>query len=124
MVATGVTAIVSLGVGIPLLFADGLAGLAIGIGAGALANLVLRAFYVRRLFRGFAFAAHAVRALLPTLPGVVIVIVVRLITPGADTVGAAIALLAVYLLAVIAGTLLFERALLSEALAYALRRRG
>ena len=62
-----------LATGIPLLFSDGLTGLAIGIGVGSGVALVVRAWYVSQMFEGFVFIRHALRAVLPTVPAVAIV---------------------------------------------------
>ena len=69
-VTSVVSTLVLLAVGLPLLFSHGLTGLAIGIAAGGAVSLVLRAYYVSQLFRGFTFLRHAIRAIVPTLPAV------------------------------------------------------
>src|SRR5205085_1982353 len=50
-------------VGVPLLLAMGLSGLAIGIGAGTLATLTIRMIYLTRLFPAARMASHVLRAI-------------------------------------------------------------
>ncbi len=125
-ISSVITTIVTLGLGIPLLFVDGLTGLAIGIGGGGLAMLALRALYLRRLFEGFGFLGHAWRAVLPTLPAALCVVAIRLAgghtIDTADSVTMTAVAVAVFVVAVLVGTVWFERALLGEALAYIRRR--
>ncbi len=123
VVALATTA-VTLGLGIPLVFSDGLSGLAIGIAAGAAVSLVLRAWYMTRLFRGFAFVSHAARAVLPTVPAAAAVLLIRLIGGGGESAAGAVAELLVYLAVTAAATWWSERELLREALGYLLRDRS
>ncbi len=116
------TTVVTLGSGIPLLLSHGLTGLAIGIGAGALANLVVRAWYLARLFAGFRFVSHAARAVLPTMPAVAVVLLIRLVHHGHESAGLVIAQLAAYLAVTIAATWGLERTLLREAIGYVTAR--
>lgn len=108
---------VTLGVGLPLLFLDGLTGLAIGIGAGAVVNLLVRATYLSKLFAGFGFARHALRAVLPTVPAVLVVLLVRALESGRSATLAAAQLIA-YVLVTVAATWLAERPLLREVTGY------
>jgi O-antigen/teichoic acid export membrane protein len=117
-VASVLFATVTLAVGIPLIFTDGLTGLAIGIGAGGLMNLIVRAFYVSRLFEGFAFARHAVRAIVPTIPAVACVLAARALESGSRSPGVAIAELIGYVLITAVATWAAERPLLLEVLGY------
>jgi O-antigen/teichoic acid export membrane protein len=121
-VSSVLTTIATLGTGIPLLFVDGLTGLAIGIGAGCAVTLAVRAWYLARLFEGFRFVSHAARAVLPTAPAVAVVLLARLAEPRHRTVAIAIAELAGYIAVTIAATWFFERGLLREAIDYALAR--
>lgn len=113
---------VLLATGIPLLFAYGLTGLAIGIAAGAAADLLLRAWFVSRLFNGFAFARHSLRAVLPTLPAVAAVLVMRAVQSGPRHEAMAIAELVVYVVVTGAATVLWERSLLREVAGYVASR--
>lgn len=107
-----------LGVGIPLLFTDGLTGLAIGIGAAAAVDLLLRAWYLSRLFERFAFVRHALRAVLPTLPAVAVVLLMRSVDHGGRSAAMAVTELLIYLAATVLATWLLEAALLREAAGY------
>lgn len=111
-----VSVIVTLGAGIPLLFADQLTGLAWGIGIGAAAAMLTRFVYIARLFDGFDLLTHSWRALVPVLPAVGVVLGIRAL--AGDGLGLAIAEFAAYILVVVAGSLYWERALVREALAY------
>jgi O-antigen/teichoic acid export membrane protein len=117
-VASLASTVALLGVGLPLLAADGLTGLAIGIGAGAGVHLAFRAWYLARLFAGFAFIRHAIRAMLPTLPAVAAVLAMRALETGSRTAAVAVAELAVYGLVTAGLTWLVEGALVREALGY------
>jgi lipopolysaccharide exporter len=101
--------------GIPLLLAFGLPGFAAGIAAQALAALILRAYYLQRLFPGFDFLRHAARAFLPTLPAAGAVLLARAVEPHGRTLAMALGELALYGLVTVAATLYLESGLLREA---------
>ena len=88
----------------------------------ALVYLVFRAFYLQRLFEGFAFLRHAARAFLPTVPAAAVVLLLRGVEPGHRTLAIALGELAIYALVTVAATWYFESRLLREALGYVLRR--
>ena len=111
-----------LAVGLPLLFVYGLTGLAIGFAAQAAVNLVFRGWYLAQIFDGFSFARHAWRAILPTVPAVAAVLLMRLLESGARGGAMAIAELIVYVLVTVLATWLFEGSLIREALSYLMRR--
>lgn len=111
-------------VGIPLLFAYGLPGLAIGIAAQAVVHLAFRAWYLRSLFDGFQFLRHGARAILPTLPAAAAVLLARALETGGRPAAAAIAELVAFVMLVIGATWLFERRLIREAVGYLIRRRA
>jgi O-antigen/teichoic acid export membrane protein len=110
-------------VGIPLLVAFGLPGFAAAIALQGLAAFVLRAFYLERLFPGFVFIRHIVRALLPTVPAAALVLLLRLVEPRHRTLGIALSELALYVAVTVASTWLVERSLVREALAALTGRR-
>jgi O-antigen/teichoic acid export membrane protein len=112
----------TLGIGIPLMFAHGLTGLAIGIAAGTTVDLALRAWYLSRLFEGFALVRHALRAVLPTLPAVAVVLLIRMLESGPRTAAMAAAELVIYTLVTVLATWFLERKLLREAAGYLLSR--
>jgi hypothetical protein len=109
-------------VGIPLLYVDGLPGLAIGIGAQSAVHLVFRAWYLAKLFDGFRFVRHAIRSALPTLPAIALVLLARQLESGPRTVGVAVGELAGFSLITIAATWLLEGSLVREAIGYVTAR--
>jgi O-antigen/teichoic acid export membrane protein len=115
-------AIATLAVGIPLLFVDGLTGLAIGLAAGTAADLALRAWYLSRLFEGFTLLGHALRSILPTVPAVAVVLAIRALESGPRTATMAAAELVVYALVTVLATCVLERPLLREVAGYVLSR--
>jgi PST family polysaccharide transporter len=126
-VSTAVTVTVFFAVTVPLMLTVGTMGYAYGMSAAVIAQLLVRGFYLRRLFEGFNLALHTARALLPSLVPVAVVLGAR-VAVGDDRGSAqAIGELAVYLVLTVAATVVFERVLLREALGYlraATRRRG
>lgn len=123
MAVVAVTAaVVTLGTGVPLLLHYGLSGLAWGLALGTAAAFLLRIFYVRALFDGFGLLAHGWRALAPVLPALGAVLALRALLGGGMSVAATVGELTLYLAIVVAGSWLWERALLAEALAYVRRR--
>ena len=110
-------------IGLPLLVAYGLPGLAVGIALQVAANLVCRAYYLRKLFHGFDYLRHAARAIVPTIPAVAAVLAMRALESGERTLGMAAAELGVYLAVTAAATWWAERGLLREAAGYVLGRR-
>ncbi|HEV2752728.1 MAG TPA: oligosaccharide flippase family protein [Solirubrobacteraceae bacterium] len=114
-----VSTVAFLALGIPLLFALGLAGYALAILLLGATTLAVRAVYLARMFRGWRLARHALRALAPSVPAVVVVLGLRALEgAGPRGVLAAVAELALYLAVTAAATLAFERPLLREALGY------
>jgi O-antigen/teichoic acid export membrane protein len=117
-----VTMAVFLAVGMPLLALDGLEGLGIGMAAAAAAGIAGRAFFLVRMFRGFAVVSHAARAAAPVAPAAVAVLILRAVD-GHRTLGTALGELALDLVVCVVATLTVERPLLRE-LAGTLRRTG
>jgi O-antigen/teichoic acid export membrane protein len=115
-VAAVIGAAATLAVAIPLIWVDGLRGLAIGLGVGASTSFIVRAVYVRALFGHLNLAAHGARAVLPVLPAVAGVVALRLIT-GSHSLGMVLVEFGVYL--VLAGglSLFGARRLLGEVVA-------
>lgn len=105
-------------IALPLLYAQGLAGFAWGVGAQAAAHLACRWFYLRRLFRGFSLARHAARALTPTALAGAAVLAARLAGDGERSLGLALAEAAGFLVIALLVTWALERTLLREASAY------
>jgi O-antigen/teichoic acid export membrane protein len=112
-------AVVTLAVSIvPLIDWRGVEGFGLAVGLMAASNLVARGYYMARLFPGFKMVGHALRAIAPTVPAVAATLAVRALFGGDRTPGIAVSELVVYLAVTAAATLLFERALLREALGY------
>lgn len=105
--------VVFLCVAIPLLLAEGLDGLGIGMGATTLAGLALRSFYVRRIFPGVGLAPLAAKSAVPALSGAAVVLL-------AD--GPLAAEVAAYLAVVAVATAVLQGGLLREAAGYLARR--
>jgi O-antigen/teichoic acid export membrane protein len=122
-VASVAAAAVFLLTGLPLLLAFGLTGFAIGIGLQSLASVVLRAYYLQRIFPAFDFLKHAARAFLPTLPAAGAVLLLRAVESGHRTLALALAELAGYLCITVVATWYLESSLLREAATEVLQRR-
>jgi hypothetical protein len=116
---TGIVMMVAvIGLTIPLSNADGVRGYAIGM-AGATGILILmRAYYLAKLFPALGVVRHALRAIAPTVPAAAVVLALRGISSDPQPALAAIGLAALYLAIVILGTLYSERALLREVIGY------
>lgn len=109
-----------LGVGVPLLLSHGLPGFALGIGAGTLTSLAVRAYYLTKIFPMIAMVNHVAGAVVPTALGAGAVLLGRALTSGGGTVRS-VAEIVGYVTIVAAVTLATERALLRESVGY-LRR--
>lgn len=103
---------------LPLVVVDGLTGIAVAIAVQALVYLVVRAWYITRLFEGLRFVRHAARAMLPTLPAIAAVLTMRALETGSRSEPMAIAELGVYVVVVVAATWRLEGHLLREAVDY------
>ncbi len=99
-------------------------GYAACIAAMIVTTLVVRAYYLQQLFKGFALYRHAFRALLPSVPAVAVVLGARLADSAVERdAGVALSELCLYASATIVATWFFERDLLEEAVGYLRRRR-
>jgi O-antigen/teichoic acid export membrane protein len=101
--------VVFLGVAIPLLLARGLDGLALGMAITTACGLLLRWFYVHRLFAGAPLVREALKTAVPTALGALAVLGV---TQN----------VVLYVAVVAAATWLLQGSLLREALGYLARR--
>jgi O-antigen/teichoic acid export membrane protein len=119
-----ITAVAFLAIPVPLLIADGLRGYGIGMLALTIIGVVARSYYLAKLFSGFQMLWHAGRAFAPAVPGVAIVLGMRLLETGARGPGIALAELLAYILITIGATALFERPLIGEMLSYLRRKQG
>ena len=114
----GVFAVVT----VPLMFALGLTGYAIGMSVGVAVDLLVRSYFLGRLFRGFHLGRHLVRSVVPSVPPALAVIGLRMLTEADRSAGVVIGELALYVVITLLATIAFERSLLAEILGY--MRRG
>jgi len=121
-VASAISIAAFVAIALPLLASDGLRGLALGMVLVEGVNFTIRMTYLRRLFPDFRFLRHAARALLPSLPAVTLVAALRLAVGEEQTLLAALAMFALYVVTTLAATARIERRLLREMFDY-LRRR-
>ncbi len=119
----GAAAAAFVAAGVPLTLAFGLRGLGAGIAFQALVALVLRGYYVTRMFHGFGFVRHAGRALLTTTPAAALTLLLRAVTPGPPNLMGAIASVLLFLIVTATVTYLIEGPLLREAMGYVLEQR-
>lgn len=110
-------------VGLPAILTLGVTGWAISTATAMTVSLVVRSYYLRRLFGEFHWLRHFWRAAAPVIPGAAIVLLARLALGAERSLAMAVAELAVYSLVTVVLTLVLERSLLREALGY-LQRRG
>jgi O-antigen/teichoic acid export membrane protein len=125
-VASVATMVVTLGLGVPLLIDHGLSGLAIGIGAGTVTNLVIRVVYLTRLFPALDMVGHVARAVAPTIVAAAPIAVGRLALgyDNPSSPGRAVVELAAYVVLAAALTWRAEGGLLRESLGYVRRTRA
>jgi O-antigen/teichoic acid export membrane protein len=106
---------------LPLLLTRGLDGLALGIMLAEIVFMSMRMAYLRRLFPALGALRHMARAIIPVLPAVATVLLLRVAESGERGLGHAAVEAVAFTLVVGACTWTFERDLLREALGY-LRR--
>lgn len=112
---------VFLAVTLPLMIVAGLTGYAIGMSVSVAAELVLRAYFLRRLFGGFRIVRHMARAVAPVIPAAALVGALRLVETGGRGAELAAAELVLYLAVAGLATWALERSLVTELAGY-LRR--
>ncbi len=108
---------------VPLLLAYGLGGLALGIGLTMVPNLLVRAYYLRRIFPEVNLAVRAVRSFAPTTAALAAVLSMRLLVSSWDGPARAVIEVVLYVAITVTVTALMERALLREAIGYMRRSR-
>ncbi len=108
---------------VPAMILGGLQGYGIAMVAITVITIGARVYYLDRLFDGFSPMSHALRAIGPSVPAVVSVYAVRVLTGGVRTLGLALAELALYCVVTAAATYLFERPLIGEMLGYLKREK-
>jgi lipopolysaccharide exporter len=102
----------------PLMLTLGLTGYAIGMAVTTVCEIVLRGYFLSRLFAGFNLTSHIVRSIAPIVVPAGLVLGVRLLETGHRSLGTALAELALYGAATVAATFLFERRFIVEMLGY------
>jgi O-antigen/teichoic acid export membrane protein len=110
----GVFAVVS----VPLILWLGLPGYAAGFAATNTVQVAIRAFYMRRLFGGFRAIVQLGRAIAPTVPAAALILGWRAIDDSGYSASLTVGEVAAYAAAVLAFTMVFERKLIREILAY------
>jgi PST family polysaccharide transporter len=114
LVLVGVFAVVT----VPAMIAWGLDGFIVGTAASLIAELLVRARYLRRLFGAEVVARLLVRSLVPVLPGALLVLALRLAESGGRGPAEALAELALYIAITALMTVALERPLLREMFGY------
>ncbi len=122
-IVTGLALATFLAVVVPLLFAYELDGFAAGLAVMTVVSLTARWYFITKLFPGIEVAWHMGRAILPTVPAVAAVLLVRLVYDGDRSGELALAELGLYAVVTVIATLVIERALIREVLGYLRRRR-
>lgn len=117
-VASGVTLVAVLGVGVPLLLSQGLRGFALGLGAGTLANFVVRVIYLVKLFPALRIISHVARAIVPTALAVAAILAERVAFASQDSIQRLGLEVAAYVVLVASLSWFTERRLLREAVGY------
>jgi O-antigen/teichoic acid export membrane protein len=107
-----------LAIAVPLLFEDGLDGLAVGMAIVTAISLVGRVWYLARLFPSFQILVHSARAIAPSVPAAAAVLAIRAATDAGRSPGLALAELAAYLAVTVVATWMVERSLLREVRGY------
>jgi hypothetical protein len=83
-----------------------------------LVHVACRAYFLSRLFDGFALLRHALRAVVPSIPAVAVVLLLRVVESGGRTVPIVLGEVAAYLLVTAAATWALEGRLLREVAGY------
>jgi hypothetical protein len=86
--------------------------------------VLMRGYFLRRLFVGFKLRDHFVRAIAPSVPAAACVLLLRQVDGGVGMAASALIELIVYSMVTIAATWLFERDLINEMLGYVRGRGG
>jgi O-antigen/teichoic acid export membrane protein len=105
-------------VSVPAMLEFGITGYAIGFASANAVQIVIRGYYMRRIFGDFSAMRQLVRATLPTAPPALLVLALHVLAPGDRSLSRAIAELATYSLGVVALTWVLERNLVTELVGY------
>lgn len=108
-----------LGFCIPLTLSDGVRGYAWGMAAATTLLILLRCYWLARLFPAFTMFAHAARAIWPSVPAVAVVLLIRLADGGGPRSALMAALeAAAYVITLGIAVFIAERKLVLEVMAY------
>lgn len=114
-VNSAVMCVAVLVIAIPLLLVDGIDGYATGMTLAIVVLVISRLYYVARLFPLRVVASNCLRGIAPTVPGIVVVVAIRLASWGGErTVLQWFVEMAAFAVAVGLTTLRSERTLLRE----------
>ena len=108
-------------IAVPLTYSDGVRGYARGMAIATAFLIVVRCYYLARLFPAFALFSHAARAIWPSLPAVAVVLLIRSADGGARSGAVAAAEALAYVAVLGIGVFVAERSLVREVVGY-LRR--
>jgi hypothetical protein len=106
---------------VPLTLSDGVRGFAWGMGAATGVLILMRCYFLARLFPGFGVFTHAARSMWPTVPAVAAVLLIRSSESGPRSAAQAAFEAVVFMLVLGIGVFFGERNLVREVLGY-LRR--
>jgi O-antigen/teichoic acid export membrane protein len=118
----GVTMMVAvMALAIPLTYSDGVRGYAWGMALATGILILMRCFWLARLFPTVALFSHAARAMWPTVPATAAVLAIRAADGGPRSAGTAAGEAALFVILLGIGVFFAERNLMREVLGY-LRR--
>jgi O-antigen/teichoic acid export membrane protein len=102
---------------VPALLTLGLDGYILGLGVSVASQILLRGYFLARLFPGFHILRHSIRAIAPSIPAAGIVLLLRIPFEG-RSLGLVLGELVLYAALTILFTLIFERRLVDEMVGY------
>ena len=117
-VASVAVMLATIGLTVPLIAAEGLDGFAIGMFAATLVGVLVRMYYVARLFPPLPVIAGLSRSFAPGMAAALAVLALRAVEGGGRSLGLVLAEGAAFLAVTVLATVLFERGLLRELRAY------
>lgn len=115
------TPAVVIGAGVPLMYSDGLVGLAIAFALGECVSFLIRGLWMARFFTGVRIVRHLLRAFAPTAIAALPILLGRALLGSERTLLAAVMAFALYVVVTAGATFALERPLLSEAFGYLTR---
>lgn len=110
-------------VSVPAIIFLGVIGYGVGFAAVTAGQIVLRGYYMRRLFGDFSPLWQLVRSILPTIPPAALILLIRATAGAGRSLTGAILELMLYSVVAVGCTYLLERPLVRELLGYVRRRR-